>query len=84
MINIDNKKCTSDEYACRSIEGNEKIPDKSKVKEYILNLKKINLRLWDIEEGKRLAEKKYAFTQEENELTPFRKQNNRYHFCTYF
>ena len=27
---------------------------------------------------KRLAEKKYAFTEEDNELTPFRKQNNRY------
>ena len=26
---------------------------------------------------KRLAEKKYAFTEEDNELTPFRKQNNR-------
>ena len=29
---------------------------------------------------KRLAEKKYAFTEEDNELTPFRKQNNRYLF----
>ena len=39
----------------------DKIPDKSKVKEYIINLKKINLRLWDIEEGKRLAEKNKKF-----------------------
>ena len=32
---------------------------------------------------KRLAEKKYAFTEEDNELIPFRKQNNRYH-CRFF
>ena len=44
-----------------STTSKEKIPDKSKVKEYILNLKKINLRLWDIEEGKRLAEKNKKF-----------------------
>ena len=37
--------------------SNEKIPDKSNVKDLITELKKINLRLWDIEEGKRLAEK---------------------------
>ena len=44
-----------------STTSKEKIPDKSKVKAYILNLKKINLRLWDIEEGKRLAEKNKKF-----------------------
>ena len=44
-----------------STTSKEKIPDKSKVEEYILNLKKINLRLWDIEEGKRLAEKNKKF-----------------------
>ena len=44
-----------------STTSKDKIPDKSKVKEYIINLKKINLRLWDIEEGKRLAEKNKKF-----------------------
>ena len=44
-----------------STTSKEKIPDKSKVEECILNLKKINLRLWDIEEGKRLAEKNKKF-----------------------
>ena len=44
-----------------STTSKEKIPDKSKVEEYIRNLKKINLRLWDIEEGKRLAEKNKKF-----------------------
>ena len=44
-----------------STTSKEKIPDKSKVIEYILNLKKINLRLWDIEERKRLAEKNKKF-----------------------
>ena len=44
-----------------SITSDEKIPDKSKVEDHIMNLKKINLRLWDIEEGKRLAEKNQKF-----------------------
>ncbi|MDC3152460.1 hypothetical protein OA496_01785 [Pelagibacteraceae bacterium] len=44
-----------------SITSKEKIPDKSKVKDHIINLKKINLRLWDIEEGKRMAEKDKKF-----------------------
>ena len=43
------------------ITSEEKIPDKSTVEGYIINLKKINLRLWDIEEGKRLAEKNKKF-----------------------
>tara|TARA_Y100001958_G_scaffold159082_1_gene159147 strand:+ start:40 stop:435 length:396 start_codon:yes stop_codon:yes gene_type:complete len=41
--------------------SNENIPDKSKVLDLIYNLKKINLKLWDIEENKRLAEKKQKF-----------------------
>ena len=43
--------------------SNEKIPDKSKVKNLILNLKNINLKLWDIEEGKRQAEKNQKFDE---------------------
>ena len=45
------------------ITSEEKIPDKSTVEGYIINLKKINLRLWDIEEGKRLAEKNKKFDE---------------------
>ena len=36
----------------------DEIPDNSNVLDLISDLKKINLRLWDIEEKKRLAEKK--------------------------
>ena len=43
--------------------SNENIPDKSKVLDLIYNLKKINLKLWDIEENKRLAEKKQKFDE---------------------
>ncbi len=44
-----------------SFTSNEKIPDKSKVSDLINSLKKINLKLWDIEENKRLAEKNKKF-----------------------
>ena len=44
--------------------SNEKIPDKSRVKNLILNLKNINLKLWDIEEGKRQAEKNQKFDED--------------------
>ena len=51
-----------------STTSKEKIPDKSKVEGHIINLKKINLRLWDIEEGKRLAEKNKKFDENFIEL----------------
>ncbi len=41
--------------------SNEKIPDKSKIKDLIITLKEINLKLWDIEENKRKAEKDKKF-----------------------
>jgi hypothetical protein len=44
--------------------SNKKIPDKSKVMDLIESLKKINLKLWDIEEGKRQAEKNKKFDEE--------------------
>ncbi len=44
--------------------SNEKIPDKSKIKDLIINLKNINLKLWDIEEGKRQAEKNKKFDED--------------------
>ena len=37
------------------------IPDQSKISKYIDDLKNINLRLWDIEDGKRAAEKNKDF-----------------------
>ena len=47
-----------------TITSNEKIPDKSKIKDLLTSLKKINYRLWDIEEGKRRAEKDKKFDEE--------------------
>ena len=37
------------------------IPDQSSVSKYINDLKNINLKLWDIEDGKRAAEKNKDF-----------------------
>ena len=37
------------------------IPDQSKILQLVTNLKKINLRLWDIENEKRAAEKEKKF-----------------------
>ena len=44
------------------------IPDESSIKKYISNLKEINLKLWDIEDGKRLAEKNNDFGEKFIEL----------------
>ena len=44
--------------------SDEKIPDKSEINNLIINLKQINLKLWDIEENKRLAEKNQKFDEE--------------------
>ena len=41
--------------------SNEKIPDKKRIEGLISNLKKINLKLWNIEENKRKAEKEKKF-----------------------
>tara|TARA_Y100000766_G_C18443796_1_gene382673 strand:+ start:70 stop:462 length:393 start_codon:yes stop_codon:yes gene_type:complete len=43
--------------------SNEKIPDKSKIKDLIERLKEINLKLWNIEESKREAEKNKKFDE---------------------
>ena len=39
------------------------IPDKTPIKKHINDLKDINLKLWDIEDGKRNAEKKNDFNE---------------------
>ena len=43
--------------------SDEKIPDKNEINDLINNLKQINLKLWDIEENKRLAEKNQKFDE---------------------
>jgi len=40
---------------------NKEIPDKSKIINLLENLKEVNLKLWDIEESKRRAEKNQKF-----------------------
>ena len=44
------------------------IPDEGSIKKYMSNLKEINLKLWDIEDGKRLAEKNKKFDEKFIEL----------------
>ena len=44
------------------------IPDQSNISTYIKDLKEINLKLWDIEDGKRAAEKEKKFDQKFIEL----------------
>ena len=44
------------------------IPDPSKISKYIDDLKNINLKLWDIEDGKRSAEKNKNFDEKFIEL----------------
>ena len=51
------------ELASLNITSNDKIPDKTKIQNLITNLKNVNLKLWDIEEGKRSAEKSKKFDE---------------------
>ena len=44
------------------------IPDQSSISNYIKDLKDINLKLWDIEDGKRAAEKNKEFGEKFIEL----------------
>ena len=44
------------------------IPDQSSISNYINDLKNINLKLWDIEDGKRAAEKNQDFGEKFIEL----------------
>ena len=44
------------------------IPDEGSIKKYMGNLKEINLKLWDIEDGKRLSEKNNDFGEKFIEL----------------
>ena len=55
------------------------IPDLSKIKPLVHNLKSINLKLWDIENGKRLAEKNNDFGEKFIELARdvYKKNDDR-------
>ena len=44
------------------------IPDESSIKKYKNDLKEVNSKLWDIEDGKRLAEKNNVFGEKFIEL----------------
>ena len=44
------------------------IPDQNNISKHINDLKEINLKLWDIEDGKRAAEKEKKFDQKFIEL----------------
>jgi hypothetical protein len=46
----------------------ESIPDQNLIKDLISKLKEINLKLWDIEDGKRAAEKENNFGEKFIEL----------------
>jgi|TARA_B110000914_G_C15485810_1_gene457980 cell division septum initiation protein DivIVA len=66
----DNNKLKDIEKELSSLKSTfeEFIPDLSKIQDLIDNLKSINLKLWDIENGKRLAEKNKDFSNNFIEL----------------
>ena len=70
-IKISNKEKLNDiEKELSSLNGTMKksIPDQNLIKDLIIKLKEINLKLWDIEDGKRAAEKEKSFNEKFIEL----------------
>ena len=70
-IKISNKEKLNDiEKELSSLNGTMKksIPDQNLIKDLIVKLKEINLKLWDIEDGKRAAEKEKNFSEKFIEL----------------
>jgi hypothetical protein len=70
-IKISNKEKLNDiEKELSSLNGTMKksIPDQNLIKDLIVKLKEINLKLWDIEDGKRAAEKENNFDEKFIEL----------------
>ena len=70
-IKISNKEKLNDiEKELSSLNGTMKksIPDQNLIKDLIVRLKEINLKLWDIEDGKRAAEKENSFNEKFIEL----------------
>ena len=69
--NISNKEKLNDvekELSSLNETMKQSIPDRDKIKDLINRLKKINLKLWDIEDGKRAAEKENNFGEKFIEL----------------
>ena len=70
-IKISNKEKLNDiEKELSSLNGTMKksIPDQNLIKDLIIKLKEINLKLRDIEDGKRAAEKENSFNEKFIEL----------------
>ena len=70
-IKISNKEKLNDiEKELSSLNGTMKksIPDQNLIKDLIIKLKEINLKLWHIEDGKRAAEKENSFNEKFIEL----------------
>jgi len=70
-IKISNKEKLNDiEKELSSLNGimKKSIPDQNLIKDFIVKLKEINLKLWDIEDGKRAAEKENNFGEKFVEL----------------
>ena len=70
-IKISNKEKLNDiEKELSSLNGTMKksITDQNLIKDLIIKLKEINLKLWDIEDGKRAAEKENNFGEKFVEL----------------
>ena len=70
-IKISNKEKLNDiEKELSSLNGTMKksIPDQNLIKDLIIKLKEINFKLWDIEDGKRAAEKENSFNEKFIEL----------------
>ena len=69
--NISNKEKLNDvekELSSLNETMKQSIPDRDKIKDLINRLKKVNLKLWDIEDGKRAAEKENNFGEKFIEL----------------
>ena len=70
-IKISNKEKLNDiekELSSLNETMKKSIPDQNLIKDLIVKLKEINLKLWDIEDGKRAAEKKNNFNEKFIEL----------------
>jgi hypothetical protein len=68
---ISNKEKLSDiekELSSLNVTMKKSIPDQNLIKDLIITLKEINLKLWDIEDGKRAAEKENNFDEKFIEL----------------
>ena len=70
-IKISNKEKLNDiekELSSLNETMKKSIPDQNLIKDLIIKLKEINLKLWDIEDGKRAAEKENSFNEKFIEL----------------